>query len=157
MKGFSPKSGALMLGAAAAIGAFFGLSQASRAELPRREYYRLQREAPEEMRIAVLKVNEAPVGESRRERGVFAIDVEARVLRVNRSTVRVHDGEVIHIIYRLHRRDRAVPGPGEPQPPERGQECPAWLAKVEGEHRVFQPAAGVYSFERVERNERVER
>jgi hypothetical protein len=65
--------------------------------------------------------------------------------------VRVHDGEVIHIIYRLHRRERALPGPGEPQPPEGGQEYPAWLAKVEGERRAFQPAAGVFSFERVER------
>jgi hypothetical protein len=150
MKGFSLSSGALMLGAAAVMGAFFGLSQEVRAELPRREYYRLQREAPEEVRIAVLEVNEAPDGESRRERGTFDIDVEARVLRVNRTAVRVHDGEVIHIIYRLHRRERAVPGPGEPQPPEQGQEYPAWLAKVEGERRAFQPAAGVYSFERIE-------
>jgi hypothetical protein len=147
MKGFSLSNGALLLGAAAAIGAFFGPSQEARAELPRREYNRLQREAPEELRIAVLKVHEAP-GESRR--GAFDIDVEARVLRVNRTAVRVHDGEVIHIIYRVHRRERAVPGPGEPQPPEEGQEYPAWLAKVEGERRAFQPAAGVYSFERVE-------
>jgi hypothetical protein len=157
MKGFSPSACALLLGAASATGVLFGLGGQLRAELPRREYQRLQRQAPEEMRISVLKVNEAPVGESRRERdrdrrgGAFDIDVEARVLHVNRTAVRVHDGEVIHIIYRLHRRERAVPGPGEPQPPERGQEYPAWLAKVEGERHAFQPAAGVYSFERVER------
>jgi hypothetical protein len=152
MKGFLPTAGALVLGATAATYAFVGFANESRAELPRPEYRRLQRQAPEEFRIAILKVNEAPLGESRRERervgGVYA---EAKVLRVNRTAVRVHDGEVIHIVYRLHRRDRAVPGPGEPQPPERGQECPAWLTKVEGERHTFQPAAGVYSFERVER------
>jgi hypothetical protein len=107
------------------------------------------------MRIEVMRVHEAPVGESERERErggrAFDVDVEAKVLRVNRTTVRVHDGEVIHIIYRMHRRERAVPGPGEPQPPERGREYPAYLAKVEGERRAFRPAAGVYSFERVER------
>jgi hypothetical protein len=155
MKGISQRAGALMLGAAAATCALAGFVLESRAELPRPEYRRLQHQAPEDLRIAVVKVHEAPVGESRREReragGAFDIDVEAKVLRVNRTTVRVHDGEVIHIIYRLHRRERAVPGPGEPQPPERGQEYPAWLAKVEGERRAFQPAAGVYSFERVDR------
>jgi len=151
MKGFSPRAGAFVIGAASAVIAVFGISPLSRAELPRREYYRLQREAPEEFRIEVLQVNEAPDGEGVRRNRAFVIDVEAKVLQVNRTAVRVHDGEVIHIIYRLHRRERAIPGPGEPQPPERGQEYPAWLAKVEGDRRAFQPAAGVYSFERVER------
>jgi hypothetical protein len=151
MRGLSRRAGALVLATASATCLFVGLAQVSWGELPRPEYRRLQREAPEEMRIAVLQVNEAPVGESPRERRTFAVDVEAKVLRVNRTAVRVHDGEVIHIIYRLHRRERALPGPGEPQPPERGQEYPAWLAKVEGERRAFQPAAGVFSFERVER------
>ena len=144
-----------MLGAASATCVWIGLAQESRAELPRPEYRRLQREAPEEMRIAVVRVHETPVGESEREREragrAFDIDVEAKVLRVNRTSVRVHDGEVIHIQYRLHRRERAVPGPGEPQPPEGGREYPAWLAKVEGARRAFRPVAGVYSFERVER------
>jgi hypothetical protein len=155
MKRFSQNARALILGAASASCAVIGLWQESRAELPRPEYRRLQREAPEEMRIEVMRVHEAPVGESERERErggrAFDVDVEAKVLRVNRTTVRVHDGEVIHIIYRMHRRERAVPGPGEPQPPERGREYPAYLAKVEGERRAFRPAAGVYSFERVER------
>jgi hypothetical protein len=134
---------------------FVGFAKESWGELPRPEYRRLQREAPEEMRIAVLKVREAPVGDAPRDRDrggrALDIDVEAKVLSVNRTSVRLHDGDVIHIIYRLHRRERAVPGPGEPQPPERGREYPAWLAKVQGERRAFQPAAGVYSFERVER------
>jgi hypothetical protein len=151
MKGFSPRAWALMFGAASAVIAVFGISHVSRAELPRREYYRLQREAPEEFRIEVVRVNEAPDGEGERRGRAMVIDVEAKVLRVNRTAARVHDGEVIHIVYRLHRRERAFPGPGEPQPPERGQEYPAWLAKVEGERHAFQPAAGVYSFERVER------
>ncbi len=155
MKGLSQNAGALMLGAATATCVFFGLARETRADLPRLEYRRLQREAPEELRIAVLRVHEAPVGESERERihagRAFDIDVESRVLRVNRTAVRVHEGEVIHIIYRLHRRERAVPGPGEPQLPETGQEYPAWLAKVEGERRAFQPAAGAFTFERVER------
>ncbi|HET6326361.1 MAG TPA: hypothetical protein VFG04_16930 [Planctomycetaceae bacterium] len=155
MKGLSRNGGALMLGAATATCLFVGIAKESWGELPRPEYRRLQRQAPEEMKIAVLRVNEAPVGESPRERDrvgrAFDVDVEAKVLRVNRTSVRVHDGEVIHIIYRLHRRERAVPGPGEPQPPERGHEYPAWLAKVEGERRAFQPAAGVYTFERIDR------
>jgi hypothetical protein len=155
MKGRIRAAAAMMLGAAAATCVFVGFAKKSWGELPRPEYRRLQREAPEEMRIAVLKVREAPVGDSPRDRDrggrALDIDVEAKVLRVNRTSVRLHDGEVIHIIYRLHRRERAVPGPGEPQPPERGQEYPAWLAKVQGERRAFQPAAGVYSFEPVGR------
>ena len=151
MTGRVRAAGALMLRASAAMCVFVGFAKESRGELPRPEYRRLQREAPEEMRIAVLKVREAPVGERDRGGRALDIDVEAKVLRVNRTSVRVHDGEVIHIIYRLHRRERAVPGPGEPQPPERGQEYPAWLAKVQGERRAFQPAAGVYSFESVGR------
>lgn len=143
MKRFSQNARALILGAASASCAVIGLWQESRAELPRPEYRRLQREAPEEVRIEVLRVHETPAGR------VFDVDVEAKVLRVNRTSVRVHDGEVIHIIYRMHQRERAVPGPGEPQPPERGREYPAYLAKVEGERRAFRPAAGVYTFERL--------
>ena len=68
MKGLSRNGGALMLGAATATCLFVGIAKESWGELPRPEYRRLQRQAPEEMKIAVLRVNEAPVGESPRER-----------------------------------------------------------------------------------------
>jgi hypothetical protein len=153
MNGISRRAGVLALGVASAACVVFGVWHELRAELPRPEYRRLQRQSPEEVKIAVLGVHEAPVGESPRERErvgrAFDIDVEAKVLRVARTSVRIHDGEVIHIVYRLHRRERAVPGPGEPQPPEQGHEYPAFLAKVEGDRRAFAPAAGVYTFERL--------
>ncbi len=153
MNGVSRRAGALTLGLASAACVLFGVWHELRAELPRPEYRRLQRQSPEELKIAVLRVHETPVGESPRERArvgrAYDIDVEAKVLHVAHTSTRIHDGEVIHIVYRLHHRERAIPGPGEPQPPEQGHEYPAFLAKVEGEHRAFAPAAGVYTFERL--------
>ena len=153
MKGISRRAGALALGVLSAACVLSGVWHELRAELPRPEYRRLQRQSPEELKVAVLRVVETPVGESPRERvrvgRTYDIDVEAKVLHVGRTSTRIHDGEVIHIVYRLHQRERAIPGPGEPQPPEQGHEYPAFLAKVEGERRAFAPAAGVYTFERL--------
>jgi hypothetical protein len=123
------------------------LALAAQAELSPREYRRMQREAPEEVRVEVLRVVEAPVSERPREREII---VQAKVVRIGRSAARIHDGEVIRIAYRHYRGEREIAGPGEPPLLERGQTYPAFLAKVEGERRVFSPAAGRFSFERLD-------
>lgn len=124
----------------------FGLSQSACGELSTREYRRLQREAPEDLRIEVVDVHERRVGERERE---FDIKVEAKVLRIHRSEARIHEGDVIRINYVHHRRGRPAPGPGEPPILQRGKAYPAFLAKVRGE-RHYRPYAGTYSFERLE-------
>jgi hypothetical protein len=131
----------------AGVVGLLSLALAAQAELPPREYRRMQREAPEELRIHVLRVGEAPVPERPREREII---VEAKVVRIGRSAARIHEGEVIKIVYRHYRGEREVAGPGEPPLVERGRDYPAFLAKVEGERHVFSPAAGRFSFERLE-------
>ncbi len=66
MNGISRRAGAVALGVAAAACVVFGVWHELRAELPRPEYRRLQRQSPEEVKIAVLGVHESPVGESPR-------------------------------------------------------------------------------------------
>ncbi len=85
---------------------------------PPREYRRMQREAPEEVRIEVLRVLEAPVPERPREREII---VEAKVMRIGRSAARIHEGEVIKIMYRHYRGEREVAGAGEPPALQRGR------------------------------------
>ena len=128
----------------------FALATATRADLSPREYRRMQREAPEVLRIEVLEVRERPIRERERE---FEVSVEAKIRRIERSSARVRDGEVIHITYRHHRGDHPVPGAGEPPVLERGKVYPAFLTKVERE-RLFKPAAGQYSFERLDEDRR---
>jgi|HubBroStandDraft_6_1064221.scaffolds.fasta_scaffold75665_3 hypothetical protein len=123
-----------------------GLAVTVRADLSPREYRRLQREAPEVVRIEVVNVHERAIRERERE---FEIVVEAKVVRIERTAARIRDGEVIRITYPRHRREHPVPGPGEPPLLERGRVYPAFLAKVEGERR-FAPAAGAFSFERLD-------
>ena len=113
-----------------------------RGDLSPREYRRLQREAPEELRIEVLGVHERPIRERERE---FEVVVDAKILRINRTTARIHEGDVIKITYVRHHRERPLPGPGEPPLLERGKVYPAFLSKVERE-RIFKPAAGSFSF-----------
>jgi len=131
----------------AGVVGFLSLALAVQAELPPREYRRMQREAPEELKIEVLRVGESPVRERPREREIV---VEAKVVRIARTATRIHDGEVIKIVYRHYRGERELAGPGEPPVLQRGQTAPAFLAKVEGERRVFSPAAGRFSFERLD-------
>jgi hypothetical protein len=121
------------------------LAPATRADLSPREYRRMQREAPEVVKIEVLKVHERPVRERERE---FEISVEAKIRHIERTSTRLHDGELIRIVYTHHRREDSRPGAGEPPVLQRGTEYPAFLTKVEGE-RLFKPAAGEYSFERL--------
>lgn len=124
-----------------------GLAATTRADLSPREYRRLQREAPEVLKIKVLDVHERPIRERERE---FEVTVEAKIRRIERSSARLRDGEVIKITYRHHRHERPVRNAGEPPLLERDREYPAFLTKAEGERRLFKPAAGEYSFERVE-------
>ena len=134
------------LRAVCGVALLLGVSQAVRADLSPREYRRLQRDSPEELRIEVLGVHERPLRERERE---FEIVVEAKVRRINRTAARIREGDVIKITYVHHRRERPVPGPGEPPILEQGKSYPAFLTKVEGE-RIFKPAAGSFSFERLE-------
>jgi hypothetical protein len=129
---------------------FFALATATQADLSPREYRRMQREAPEVLKIEVLEVRERPIRERERE---FEISVEAKIRRIERSSARLRDGEVIKIVYTHHRRERALPGPGEPPILERGKGYPAFLTKVAGE-RLFKPAAGEYSFQRLDEDRR---
>jgi hypothetical protein len=126
------------------------LAATTRADLSPREYRRMQREAPEVLKIKVLNVHERPIRESERE---FEIVVEAKIRGVERSSARLRDGEVIKITYRRHRRERQEPGAGEPPLLERDRDYPAFLTKVEGE-RLFKPAAGEYSFQRLDEDRR---
>ena len=76
----------------AGVVGFLSLALAVQAELPPREYRRMQREAPEEVRIHVLRVEEAPLRERPREREIV---IQAKVVRIARSAARIHEGEVI--------------------------------------------------------------
>jgi hypothetical protein len=126
------------------------LAATTRADLSPREYRRMQREAPEVFKIKVLNVHERPIREGERE---FEVVVEAKVRGIERSSARVREGEVIKITYRHHRRERPVPGAGEPPLLERDRDYPAFLTKVEGE-RLYKPAAGEYSFQRLDEERR---
>ena len=134
------------LRAVCGVAILLGVSMAVRADLSPREYRRMQREAPEELRIEVLGVHERPLRERERE---FEIVVDAKVRRINRTAARIHEGDVIKITYIHHRRERPLPGPGEAPILEQGKVYPAFLTKVERE-RIFKPAAGSFSFERLE-------
>jgi hypothetical protein len=140
------RGGVCGLRAVCGLVVLLGLTVAVRAELSPREYRRMQREAPEELRIEVLGVHERPIRERERE---VEVVMDAKVLRIRRTAARIHEGDVIKITYVRHRRDRPVVGPGEPPLLERGKVCPAYLTKIEGE-RFFKPAAGSFSFEQLE-------
>jgi hypothetical protein len=133
---------------ALSIGVVIALAATTRADLTPREYRRMQREAPEVLKIEVVAVHERPIRDRERE---FEISVEAKIRRIERSSARLRDGEVIKIVYTHHRRERTVAG--EPPLLERGNQYPAFLTKVEGE-RLFKPAAGQYSFERLNEDRR---
>jgi hypothetical protein len=126
------------------------LAATTRADLSPREYRRMQREAPEVVRIKVLNVHERPIRERERE---FEVTVEAKIRGIERTSARLHDGEVIKITYLRHRHERQERGAGEPPLLERDRDYPAFLTKVEGE-RLFKPAAGEYSFQRIEEERR---
>lgn len=126
------------------------LAATTRADLSPREYRRMQRDSPEILKIKVLGVQERPIRQRERE---YEVIVEARIRRIERSSTRLRDGEVIKITYRHHRRERSEAAAGEPPLLERDREYPAFLTKVEGE-RLFKPAAGQYSFERLEEERR---
>jgi hypothetical protein len=126
--------------------AFLSILPAARGELSPREYRRMQREAPEELRIEVLGVHERPIRERERE---FEVVIDAKILRINRTAARIQEGDVIKITYVRHRREQALPGPGEPPLLERGKVYPAFLSKIERE-RIFKPAAGSFSFVRLD-------
>jgi hypothetical protein len=126
------------------------LATNTRADLSPREYRRMQREAPEVLRIEVLEVRERPIRERERE---FEVSVEAKIRHIKRSAAGVREGEVIRITYHHHRQEQPVPSAGEPPLLERGKAYPAFLTKVEGD-RLFKPAAGQYSFERLDEDRR---
>ena len=138
------KAGAWGLRAVCCFAILVAVSQAMRADLSPREYRRLQRDAPEELRIEAVAVHERPIRERDRE---FEVVVDAKVLRIHRTGARIHEGDVIKITYVHHRYDRPLPGAGEAPVLESGHLYRAYLTKLPRE-RNFKPAAGIYSFER---------
>jgi hypothetical protein len=133
---------------AAALLAAFALSPfVARAELPPQAYRQRQAAAPE---VLVIKVRSVTTKETQRlDHKLVANTVEAVVEHVARTARDVKPGTVITIFYTQRRYERPLAGPSEVPSLKEGEVRPAYLA-WDKETEVYSPAAGGYSFTKVE-------
>jgi hypothetical protein len=114
------------------------------AELAPEVYAQWQRQAPEYLRIEVLRVSLV--------RTVYpdftqvSVTVDARVQAVERSATHVRRGQRIGIQYERREHKSPLPGPGAVPILEAGKVYPAFLEKPAGQ-LFFRPVAGSWSFD----------
>ena len=119
------------------------LAGTGRGELPPWVYKERQDKAPEAL---VIKVRSATRTEKVEKEGK-TIDwkIEAEVEKVERSATRLKPGAVIEIRYVQRTYFQPMVGPSEIPALREGERCPAYLDGGK-EGRVYAPAAGGYSF-----------
>lgn len=113
------------------------------AELPPSAYEKMQGDAPEVLRIHVLRVDVQP-GEKPETQDVTLL---AEVLKVGRSKSKVKPADMITVKYKVTTREPGWVGPGEVPILKDGAENVAYLKATDNE-REYAPAAGAMSFER---------
>ncbi|HSH38018.1 MAG TPA: hypothetical protein VK993_04460 [Chthoniobacterales bacterium] len=123
----------------------------TRAELPPQAYRQRQATAPE---VLVIKVRSVTSKETQRpDHKVVANTVEAVVEHVARTARDLKPGTIIQIFYTQRRYNQPIAGPSEVPTLKEGEVRPAYLAWVK-ETEVYSPAAGGYSFTKVEADSR---
>jgi len=117
------------------------------AELPPSAYIDMQQKAPEVVTLEILSSADQVMPERRGTR--HRVRVEGRVIEVERSASGLKPDHQIRIEYTVFEPNEPIAGPSEPPILERGQKVPAFL-KHDREAGLYKPAAGGYSFKRVE-------
>ena len=135
-----------------ALLAAFTLSPCTaRAELPPQVYRQRQAAAPE---VLVINVRSVTTKETQRaDHKLVAHTVEAVVQHVARTTRGLKPGSVITIFYTQRRSNQPVTGPSEVPTLAESEVRPAYLA-WDKETQVYSPAAGGFSFTKVEADAR---
>jgi hypothetical protein len=111
------------------------------AELPPSAYEAMQREAPEFVKIEVLRVEIEPGAEA----GEQKVTAVALVGHVERSASGLKPGDLITISYGVRERPKDFVGPGQIPILEERTETIAFL-KPTDESSTYTPAAGAMSF-----------
>ncbi len=123
----------------------------ARAELPPQAYRQRQAAAPE---VLVIKVRSVTTKETQRaDYKLIANTVEAVVEHVARTARDLKPGAVIQIFYTQRRYNQPMAGPSEVPTLKEGEVRPAYLS-WDKETEVYSPAAGGYSFTKVEADAR---
>ena len=118
-----------------------------RAELPPQAYRQRQAAAPE---VLVIKVRSVATKEiERSDHKLIANTVEAVVEHVGRTSTGLKPGAVIRILYTQRRYAQPIAGPSEVPSLKEGEVRPAYLS-WQKESEVYSPAAGGFSFTKVE-------
>lgn len=112
-----------------------------RAELPPSAYEAMQNEAPDFVKIEVLRVDIEPGGEA----GEQKVTAVVLVRDVERSTSGLKSGDFITISYVVRQRPRDFVGPGEIPVLEERTQTIAFL-KPTDKSATYTPAAGIMSF-----------
>jgi hypothetical protein len=105
-------------------------------------YRKLQKDAPEFVKIKVVSVKTS-VKETA-EAKIISVVVEAKVLKVERSKSDLEKGDSIRIKYTHHVDKEPVPGPSEVPIVKKGKVYPAFLKK---KGKIYTPAAGGSTFQ----------
>jgi len=113
------------------------------AELPPSAYEKMQNQAPEVLRVHVLRVDPSQ-GKAPDTREVTML---AEVLKVGRSKSRLKPGDMITVKYEVVSRQPGWTGPGEVPILKQDLETVAYLAPA-GSTLEYVPAAGAMSFDR---------
>ena len=117
------------------------------AELPPAVYRQRQAAAPE---VLVIKVQSVITREMERaDHKLISNTVEALVEHVARTARDVKRGSLIRIFYTQRRYNQPVAGPSDVPTLKEGEVRPAFLS-WDKETEVFSPAAGGFSFTKVE-------
>jgi hypothetical protein len=120
---------------------------AARAELPPSAYRAMQERAPEVLEIKVDSV----VSKETKEKNYTETHqtVTATVQQVERSSTKLELGATIRIVYTQRRHKQPMAGPSSVPTLKQGKVYPAFL-RADKETGSYSPAAGGYSFERVD-------
>ena len=119
----------------------------SQSELPPQVYKQRQAAAPE---VLVIRVNSVKTTETQRaDHKLIANVVEARVEHVARTSRGLKPGAMITIRYTQRRYNQPIAGPSEVPSLDESAIRPAYLA-WDKEIEAYSPAAGGYSFKKVE-------
>jgi hypothetical protein len=130
------------------LACFFSLlaafsTPALRAELPPSAYEKMQSDAPEVLRIQVLRVTQQPGSDA----STTNVSMLAQVIKVGRTATKLKPGDMITVNYKLVSHPAGWVGPGEVPVLKENAESVAYLKVIEGGEQEYAPAAGAMSFD----------
>lgn len=117
---------------------------ALRAELPPSAYEKMQSDAPEVLRIQVLRVTQQPDSDA----STTDVSVLAQIVKVGRSATKLKPGDMITVNYKVVSHPAGWVGPGEVPVLKENAESVAYLKAIQGGEQEYAPAAGAMSFDR---------